>query len=47
LKKDKDEGWELYEDLAEKTIQWDQLPTNLGTVTSSFQKKAFIPQKCP
>jgi len=26
LKKDENEGWEIYEDLAQKTLQWE--PTN-------------------
>ena len=26
LKKDEDQGWELYDDLAEKSIQWEPSP---------------------
>jgi len=26
LKKDEHEGWKIYEDLAEKTIQWEPTP---------------------
>ena len=29
LKKDEDQGWDLYEALAEKTIQWESCPEKL------------------
>ena len=38
LKKDENEGWDLYEDLAEKTIQWE--PTS-----ENFRNSYSIPSK--
>jgi len=31
LQKDENQGWDLFEDLAEKTIKWNLLPKSLGT----------------
>ena len=31
LKKNEDEGWLLYEDLADKAIQWEPTPEKLRT----------------
>jgi len=43
LKKDEDQGWELYDDLAEKTIQWEPSPDKSRKVTPSLQKEVSIP----
>ena len=42
LQKDENEGWDLYENLAEKTIQWNQLVKTLEIQTLSLQKEDFI-----
>ena len=34
LKKDEDQGWDLYEVLAEKTIQWESCPEKTNPTTS-------------
>ena len=33
LKKDEDQGWELYEALAEKPIQWESYPEKTNPTT--------------
>ena len=38
MKKNKDEGWLLYEDLADKTIQWEPAPENFRTNDPSSSK---------
>ena len=38
LKKNEDEGWLLYEDLADKTIQWEPTPKKLGLMTLALLK---------
>ena len=43
LKKKKDERWLLYEDLADKTINGNQLRKNLGLTTLALLKKVPIP----
>ena len=34
LKKDEEQGWDLYEDLAEKIIQWESCPEKTNPTTS-------------
>ena len=34
LKKDEDQGWDLFEALAEKTIQWESCPEKTNSTTS-------------
>jgi len=38
LKKNEDEGWLLYEDLADKTIQWEPTPKKFRSNDPSFSK---------
>jgi len=38
LKKNKDEGWLLYEDLADKIIQWEPTPEKFRTSDPSSSK---------
>ena len=38
LKKNEDEGWLLYEDLADKTIQWEPTLKKFGTNDPSSSK---------
>ena len=38
LKKNEDEGWLLYEDLPDKTIQWEPTPEKFRTNDSSSSK---------
>ena len=33
MKKDEDQGWDLYEALAEKTIQWESCPEKTNPTT--------------
>ena len=33
LKKDEDQGWDLYEALAEETIQWESYPEKTNPTT--------------
>ena len=42
LQKDENEGWDLYENPAEKTIQWELLVKALGIQTPSLQKEVSI-----
>jgi len=42
LKKSEDEGWELYEDLAEKTIQWESTPDKSRNSNPFLQKEVSI-----
>jgi len=53
LKKDEDQGWDLYEALAEKTIQWESCPektnpttfrTGMYSIESSIAAEAKITQ---
>ena len=34
LKKDEDQGWDLFEALTEKTIQWESCPEKTNLTTS-------------
>ena len=34
LRKDENQGWDLYEALAEKTIQWESCPEKTNLITS-------------
>ena len=38
LKKNEDKGWLLYEDLADKTIQWEPTPEKFRTNDPSSSK---------
>jgi len=38
LKKNEDEGWLLYEDLPDKTIQWEPTPEKFRTIDPSSSK---------
>jgi len=51
LKKDEEQGWDLYEDLAEKTIQWESCSektnpttfrTDMHSIESSIAAQAKI-----
>jgi len=53
LNKDEDQGWDLYEVLAEKTIQWESCPektnpitfrTSMHSIESSIAAEAKITQ---
>ena len=53
LKKDEDQGWDLYEALTEKTIQWESCPeksnpttfrTGMHSIESSITVEASITQ---
>ena len=53
LKKDEDQGWDLYEALTEKTIQWESYPektnpttfrTDMHSIESSIVAEAKITQ---
>jgi len=39
LKKNEDEGWLLYEDLADKTIQWEPTPEKFRTNDPTSSKE--------
>ena len=41
LQKDENEGWDLYENLAEKTIQWQPTNENSRNSSSISSKRGF------
>ena len=47
LQEDEEKEWELFEDLAEKAIQWESTPNQSRNVTPSLQKEVYIRLKHP
>jgi len=41
LKADEHEGWEIYEDLAKKILQWESTPEESRTVNSISSKRGL------
>jgi len=43
LQKDENQGWELFEDLAKKTIQWQPTPQKSRNINPISSKGDLIP----